>query len=167
MIAALVRFADEICEDYTRAAKHLIEEDKLPKQSQIFHHYAFAIKSVSVDKQDKSIQLDICIEKQYSCKKLGKLNEEVYLTNEIMSRLEKMNNERIYCSRFMCDIIQLQSIKATIKVVDENYETLNNDKFELMDEGYPTHSVSLAKEHPEWVGEFLEKSFNNFTENKE
>lgn len=160
MIAALVRFADEICEDCNRAAKHLIETGTLPKSSEVFHYYAEAIKSVVVDKLDKSVRLKIYIEKENITKKFGKMDEEVYLIDEIMSRLEKMNNERIYCSRYMYEIIQLRQIKASIVIVDENYTELKSIEFKLEDKGYPSHANLLAKEHPGWVGEKLKEFFS-------
>lgn len=164
LIAALVRFADEICEDCNRCAKHLIETNKLPKPSEVFHHYANSIKSVEVDRLDKSIRLEIFIDEQNVHKKLGKLSEEVYLIDEIMSRLEKMNNERIYCTRFMCDVIQLRQIKASIFIVDKSYSTLKNEEFKLEDKGYPSYAKLLAKEHPGWVGEKLKESFKYLEE---
>lgn len=160
MIAALVRFADEICEDRNRAAKHLIDTESLPKSSEAFHQYAYAINCVVVDRLDKSIRLEFYIDKKNICKKFGKLNEEVYLIDEVMSRLEKMNNERIYCSRYMYEIIQLRQIKASIFIVDEYYNELKTTEFKLEDKGYPSHANLLAKEYPEWVGEKLKESFS-------
>jgi len=155
VIAALVRFADEICEDCNRAAGHLIETDSLPKQSEVFHLYAHAITSVSVDRQDKSINLEFYIEKENICKKFGKLDEEVYLIDEVMLRLEKMNNERVYCSRYMYEIIQLRQIKASIFIVDEDYNEIISKEFKLEDKGYPSNANLLADEYPDWVGEKL------------
>ena len=159
MIAAIVRFADEICEDRGRAIKHLVEEDRLPKKSEVFQHYAYAINTVSIDRLDKSIKIEFIIEKKNVCRKFGKKDEEVYLIDEIMSRLEKMNNERMYCSRFMYEIIQLQKIKASITIVDETYSELKKEEFPLGDTGYPSQSTSLANKYPDWVGNKLEKFF--------
>ncbi len=164
MIAALVRFADEICEDRTRSVKYLIEVDKLPKQSEAFQYYAYFINSVSVDRRDKSIQIEYQIEKKYLCRKFGKLSEEVYIVDEIMLRLEKMNNERIYCSRFMYEIIPLRQIKASITVIDEDYCDLEIKKIQLIDSGYPAHTLSLAELYPDWIGEKLEKKYKDGTE---
>lgn len=158
MIAALVRFADEICEDRSRAAGHLIETNSLPKKSEVYHQYAHAIRNVSVDRLDKSIKLNFYIEKENACKKFGKSNNNIYLIDEVMLRLEKMNNERIYCSRYMFEIIQLRQIKASIYIVDENYNILMSKEFKLEDKGYPTHVNLLAKEYPEWVGKELRKN---------
>ncbi|WP_442496842.1 HD domain-containing protein [Methylobacter sp. sgz302048] len=161
MIAALVRFADEICEDRKRAAMHLIETNSLPKESEVFHQYAYAINSVVVDRQDKSIKLEFYIEEKNICKKFGKQEEEVYLIDEIMLRLGKMNDERIYCSRFFHEIIQLQQIRATVIIIDEDGEELKKEEFKLKDSGYPSNTFLLTEEYPDWVGEKLKETISS------
>jgi hypothetical protein len=164
MIAALVRFADEICEDCQRAASHLIKNNKLPIKSEVFHYYAHSIKNVSVDRKDKSVSLSIYINTENVGKKFGKNDKYVYLIDEIMSRLEKMNNERIYCSRYMYEIVQLRQIKASIHIVDTDFNVLKKTEFKLEDKGYPSHANLLADEYPEWVGEKLKNSFMSMNE---
>lgn len=159
MIAALVRFADEICENQNRSAKHLIETDSLPKPSEVFHLYAYSIKNVSVDRQDKSIKLEFYIEKKNVFKKFGKLDKEVYLIDEVMARLEKMNSERIYCSRYMYEVIQLRQIKASVFIVDEHFNELKSIELKLEDKGYPSHVNTLAEYYPDWTGEKLKDAF--------
>ena len=156
LIAALVRFADEICEDRSRCTRFLLSNHSLPEQSQVHHAYANSISSVSVDREGKSINL------KYELKKIDVLNrhgkgslnniEKVFLIDEIFFRIEKMNREMIYCQRYMSEHIKLDRIRAAVHIYDDNMDTLKNELFELKETGYPTTEDSLLKNHPEWIG---------------
>ena len=168
-IAALVRFSDEICEDRSRAARFMLKEELLPKHSQVFHAYAHSISSVGVDHESKSISLKIELTKDHVTKQYGKGSkssiEEVFLIDEIFSRLEKMYRELLYCRRFMYEYIYLQYIRATIKIYDDDDEgemdLLKEETFELKEEGYPSITESLLANHPEWKGCMLKKEMDS------
>lgn len=164
-IAALVRFSDEICEDRGRAAKFMLDNGALPKKSEVFHAYADSISNVGVDHESKSINLKIELKKDSVMTKYGKgsggLVEEVFLIDEIFLRLEKMHSEMIYCQRFMSEHINLDRIRATIKIYDEEMNILKEKLFELKEEGYPSTKKSLHRDHPDWVGCRLKEQMNS------
>jgi len=63
-IAAVLRFADEICEDCNRAARFLLDDNLINPECEIFHKYAESIRSVRVDHEDKSIRIEYNIQER-------------------------------------------------------------------------------------------------------
>lgn len=160
LVAAIVRFADEICEDSSRAAMYLLENNAVVKASEVFHHYAASIRSVDVDLADKSIQLDYLVDIKQVENKVGKIAEEVYLIDEIFCRLEKMDCERRYCLRFMAEICQIHRVRASITIVrDEDMDEVKLDRLEvlLQESGYPDRLKKLSEVHPTWLGDELKR----------
>ncbi|MGQ1305786.1 hypothetical protein [Acinetobacter baumannii] len=156
LIAALVRFADEICEDRSRGVKYLLARQALPKFSEVFHQYAESISSVDVDFLSKRILIKFEIEEEDAKKKFGKGDsnnvEEVYLIDEINMRLEKMFHELIYCKNFMYEVCPLNKIRADITIYSDNMDDLQQS-FELEQSGYPNENFSFSVSYPHWKGE--------------
>ena len=162
LIAAIVRFADEICEDRSRAARFLLRRDALPEKSKIFHAYANAISSVSVDLRSKAItlkfDLDIGdIEATYEKEFKGDKKRQ-YLIDEINERLEKMYMELLYCRSFMVEVVNVDTIRATVSIFGEDedsYEPVEENAFILREEGYPSGGFSFSSRYPSWNGQQL------------
>ena len=152
LIAALVRFADEICEDRTRAANFLMSHNILPRKSEIYHSYANAISSVDVDLASKLISIKYELNKNDVLDKKGKDDDEEFLIDEINNRLEKMYCELLYCKAFMYEIVPLTHIRATITIYDKG-EVMEDKGFELAEDGYPEGAFSFRSSYPEWSGE--------------
>lgn len=156
LIAAIVRFADEICEDRDRAAQPLMESPTLPKKSEVFHQYAHSISSVEVDLQGKTIKIKYELEKEDAIRKFGKGNkddiQEVFIIDEINERLEKMYCELSYCRRFFADALSIEVIRATVRIHDDE-EVVQEQTFELREHGYPSLPFKFREEHPDWHGE--------------
>ena len=165
LIAALVRFSDEICEDRSRCARFLLNNQALPEESEVHHAYAYSISSVSVDREGKSINLKYELKKIDVLKKHGKGSpskiEKVFLIDEIFFRIEKMYREMIYCQRYMSEYIRLDRIRAVVQIYDDSMDILKNESFELKETGYPTTEISLHKNHPEWRGCRLKKELDS------
>ena len=165
LVAALLRFSDEVCEDRNRAARFMLDNDILPKESQVFHAYACSISSVGIDHKGKSVNLKIELMKNDVTRLYGKDSEEVFLIDEIFSRLEKMYSEMIYCQRFMSEYIKLDRIRATIKIYDDRQDSrmdlLKEHTFNLEEEGYPPTPKSLHEDHPEWKGSELKEEMES------
>ncbi len=160
LIAAIVRFADEICEEKNRAARFLLERDLVPKHSEVFHAYANGISSVDVDLKGKCVNIRFELMKEHMVKTYGKGSidciQNVFLIDEIFSRLEKMNREMLYCQRFMSEHIGLNCIRAKVIIYDgANMDIVLENAFELREVGYPEPKNSLATEHPTWIGSNL------------
>lgn len=132
IIAAIVRFADEICESQSRGAEKLLSAGKISKKNEVFHKYAVSIKSVRVNHINSKVsryaspievRLKFDVNVKDCLRKWGKIEKgkvkQVYLIDEIFNRLEKMILERRYCNHFMRDVCNVVSIVAKIKIFEE------------------------------------------------
>jgi len=156
VLAAIVRFADEICESQSRAARKLLAADAIPKHNEVFHKYAECIKSVTIE--DGFVSLDYRFSVQDALRKWGKGGsrddvEEVFLQDEILTRLDKMMLERQYCARFMRDVCEVRGIVVSIEIHDENFQRVM-DVISLTseDEGYPELAPGLRERYSGYTG---------------
>jgi hypothetical protein len=68
------------------------------------------------------------------------MNKNVYLLDEIYSRVEKMHIERIYCMRFCRDLVEINKIFVYIKFYDKYIDVFKPITFEVYESGYPMSS---------------------------
>lgn len=151
LLASIVRFADEICESRCRAANYLLHFGNIPKHSEVFHHYAASISANNVSFAERRIILRYSIEDKNAINPWGCATEgnkqEAFLVDEILERLEKMDRERRYCNRFSRDLYTIDSIRASIEVVDEQHDVVLSIPIpELCDFGYPDDSTYNLKD---------------------
>lgn len=143
LLAAILRFADEVCENRGRSANYALEYDALPEHSIIYHKYASVIVSNRIE--DNLLYLDYQIHSNDVVKKWLLENKKKYLIDIIYQRLEKMNLERIYCNRFTRCLYTIDAIRANITIIDDDREPIHNIIVpDLSDEGYPNQHFSLA-----------------------
>jgi len=137
-LAALLRFSDELADDRTRAARFLLDNNKVPKSSEIFHKYAFALHSVVIS--GNAIKLDFEISKADAQKVFGKYKKSVYLLDEIFERVTKMHYERIYCMRFLRPMISIDIVDVSINIYGENFinDPIATIDFRMEEAGYPS-----------------------------
>jgi hypothetical protein len=142
LISALVRFCDEIADDYSRASR-FFRENQMLAGSQAFHEYSISLKSVNI--VNNRIKIEFEYVKSLALNKVQKLDEEVYLLDEIFSRLIKMYKEWLYCSIFWRNEIYINAIVGRIRVFD-NFSSRNfvssplkEIPFEIKETGYPDH----------------------------
>lgn len=151
LLASIVRFADEICENRNRAASYLLIHGSMPEHSKAYHKYAQSIVGARYDAKTRQMRIQYQVEyndvlqmfgRGYSKGKLAK----TFLIDEIVNRLEKMDKERRYCNRFSREIYTVESIRASIKIVDTDHELLEEIPIpELMDNGYPEDKCVCLK----------------------
>ena len=146
MLAAILKFADEISDDSNRAHRVLLELGAIPKKSLIYHKYAASLHSVMLRESCKSIELNYVVNIDEMTETIPKFNpqtlgyKEVFLLDEIFERLLKMYLERHYCNRFMAPVAHVHSIEIrirTTKACGRIGEVLPEIKFRLEDRGYP------------------------------
>ena len=163
MLAAILKFADEISDDSNRANRVLMELDAIPKKSLIYHKYASSLHSVMLRESCKSVELNYVVNINEMCETIPKLNpqtkkyKKVFLLDEIFERLNKMYLERLYCNRFMMPVAHVHSIVVmikTTKVCEDIGEVLPKISFRLEERGYPELSKSgiyeLSDELENW-----------------
>lgn len=163
LLAGIVRIADEICENRRRAANVLLRNGNLPKHNEIYHRYAASLGGNRWSVNDRALYLNFEVklsevEKPWGCEErkdaLQNIVSETYLLDEIFIRLEKMDLERRYCNMFTREIFTIDAIKATIKVVDDDHDSIEIIRVpELSDRGYPeSGGLGLRSEMKSYCG---------------
>ena len=138
LLASILRFADELSDDRTRAALYLMEEQSIPKPSEVFHHYAYALHSVRIVLEGKVVEMHFNLNKKNVFNKYGKNSKEVYLLDEIYERTLKTYCECIYCMRFIPTAIQIKSVKVKIEFIDDSLRPFREPiVYQLAETGYP------------------------------
>jgi len=137
-LAALLRFADELADDRTRASRYMIKIDKIPKSSAVFHRYAYALHSVKV--ASDAVRLEFELSEDEVKQKFGKGPAEVFLLDEIYERTMKMHRERMYCMRFLRRDVNIDRIDVLIRVYAAGFSLLKERatiNYSLQEAGYP------------------------------
>lgn len=140
MIAAILRLADELADDKTRAIKPAMDNNLLGPASEIYHVYSSKLHTVKLELNPVTkvweIHLGYEFDKQTAEKKYIKGKDEIYLLDEIYDRTLKMERERRYCMHFLQQFCLIESIKVCIKIVKSTFEEITI-QYELTDKGYP------------------------------
>lgn len=140
-IAAILRFADELADDASRASRSMMNLGIIPPRSEVYHAYSLSLHSVMVKPAHNLIDLRFMFLKDDAKRKFWKGKKKVYLLDEIFDRTLKMHLERQYCMRFMRDHVQIDAIDVRIEVYsDHNSMTpcIDTIGYRLQERGYPT-----------------------------
>lgn len=142
LIASILRFADELADDRTRASRFFLKENRIPPLSELHHAYSKSLHTVLI--HGSEIQLAYEFDKATALRKYYKSTNQVYLLDEIFDRTLKMHLERTYCMRFIQHeaMVQLERIRVEIKVSStfdstKFAETLESFDYSLEEKGYP------------------------------
>lgn len=147
LLAALLRFGDELADDSTRADREGIEKGTILDGSLIYHYYSDALHTVVIDKDRESgrVQLNLSYEfdSDVAAMQFTKNGSKKYLLDEIYGRVLKMERERRYCMRFLRPNFSLDAIRVEITIQNAK-NLLKTDKinFTLEENGYPTEPAS-------------------------
>lgn len=144
LLAAILKFGDELAEDSQRAARYSRAKDLLPPESALYHAYAEALNSVTIDGPAASIAMRFELPRKNALQQFlkkgrdGKPDRQVYLIDEILARTLKTHCERLYCSRFMRPFIDLNAVSVAIEVTSDNgFNVLKKISYRLEETGYP------------------------------
>lgn len=146
LLAAILRLADELSDDYTRADYRAIEENELKNEiSEIYHEYSKSLSSVMLKKNEitNNVSIELYYDVPYNIilKKFKSDEEDIIFINEIKSRIIKMESERLYCMRFLQPNIYINEIKYEIDI--------NNSENELNSESYIISGKIGSNGYPE------------------
>ena len=145
LLAALLRFADELADDHTRTSRFLVN-DALLHGSEVYHLYADRLQRITIDRTNRRVSLLFELDAIHTSKKFAKGSCKVYLYDEIVRRTLKMHRERIYCLHFMQPHVQIDTIDVSIVITTNNFMTvLKKITFSLFQRGYPDRPTSLKE----------------------
>jgi hypothetical protein len=169
-MAAVVRFADEVSENQTRISAELLEA--VPEGSKIYWEYASCISSSvpDVSRERVVVTFDIPankVGKRYQCTEFPEHTHDgtISLIEYIVCRLEKMNNERVYCLPYM-RYGPIRSIEARFTLLEGTRRLASHDGMTVVfgDHGvagdtYPEIPVfdRFFEQHNGWRPEKLEE----------
>ena len=158
LLAALLRFGDELADDHTRADIDGLEQNTILEGSLIYHRYSEALHTVSLrrNKENESVELFLCYEfdSTIAAQLFKKFDYDKHLLDEIYDRTLKMERERRYCMRYLRPCFSLDRIK--VEIVIQNADPLkahlrDTIRYTLEEKGYPDDPVSgsIKKYEPE------------------
>lgn len=145
-LAAILRFADEISDDLNRAAKLGIE---VPKENKAFHEYSKSLETPRID--GKTLKFNFRIPYKLTQEKVGKGDNDIFLYDEIILRLEKCMRELEYCRKFSDGFIDITTLNVTIAILKEDSDWRFREKFQfrLSLKGYPKSEYSHLRDYLE------------------
>ncbi len=148
VLAAILRFADELADDRERASGFLLKIAGMHKDAEIFHRYAHSLHSVVVRINDRAIDLHFDISFNEAMTKYRKYGSDVFLLDEILERTLKMHYERIYCMTFLRgNHIDIEEIRVQVTVGrGEASRPIQTCGFVLRESGYPTDGQEIEPE---------------------
>lgn len=180
LLASLLKLADELAEDRTRASRFQLDAGLIPEEAEIYHKYSFCLHSVKIDGLAKQIKLSFDVEEDDLCKKFKKkvmrdgkeVTEDVFLINEIYARTYKTHLERMYCMRFTRPDLQIDKIRVDIQITTNQKDERNRSikrhiVYDIGEVGYPSTSAqgifSICPELEKYTGEELCQMSTNHT----
>lgn len=144
-LAAMVRFSDEISENRSRVSHGLLQDGKIPKENLIYWEYANCVTAARVDpsRERVIVSIEIEVDKAISthpcpeeCRPHSKDGKSLTLIEYLVTRLQKMNNERAYCGREFERYASIREIEVRLRLVEgEQRLERYNDTFVLDDSG--------------------------------
>lgn len=163
LLASILRFADELADDRSRASRFLLETEALPPGSEVHHAFAYALHSTVIDHDAREVQLFFELERGTAMRKMEKNKSQVFLLDEILLRSAKLHRERVYAMLFMRDCIPIEAIRVSIHVYGDGLDPVEKIGYRLADVGYPAETAagvySIAPElssYSDWNGKRLD-----------
>jgi metal-dependent HD superfamily phosphatase/phosphodiesterase len=163
-LAAIVRFADEISENHTRASTQVL--GTVPDPQKIFWLYALSVSSCTAQPSRERIRIDFRFDAgqvvtQWPNKDFQAFahQDKIPLLTYALCRLEKINNEREYCLRYFSSIAPIRQIEAFFSIQKGGKELNGYDHFSLVlkgggveSSGYPAIKIvqEFFDKNPTW-----------------
>lgn len=139
LLAAILRFADEISDDYRRSE---FQNVNVPPENQVYHEYSKALDPISIN--GETLKLHFRIPYEMTQNKIKKQEKCIFLYDEVLERIAKCMRELEYCKKYAYGFIQLTTIDVTIEFLRKNstYRWKERSSFRLTLHGYPDKSHS-------------------------
>lgn len=149
VLAAILRFADELADDSSRSDLLGLELEKIPEECVIYHEYSKALHVVRICKNEVNktcfLSLEYYVDTDSLLNEYKRDGKSILLMDEIFSRTKKMEQERRYCMRFLAPYISLTEIKVRIEI-NSTYDLTDSEVFTytLKENGYPSNDIVIA-----------------------
>ena len=136
LLAAILRFADELSDDKTRCNRFLGELGTIPRENKIFHAYSAALAPITFN--GNVIDFKYYIPYEQSQQRIPD-EDGSYLYDEIMKRLQKCMRELEYCRKYAEGFIRITTLNVELNVMDPRitHRPKVSTRFSLRLSGYP------------------------------
>lgn len=163
-LAAILRLADELSEVPTRAdpesvrPEFVLDPAKAKPPVSVIHNLFCKLININTDYLGKTISINFYVDKdylrvKYPIREDGE-DKEIFLIDYIAARIDKLEQERRYCSRYLRDFVIYDRSRLALEI-HNNDDTVETITAELADVGYPDLSEPLKKKEPRFDGEAL------------
>lgn len=146
LLAAILRFADELADDSTRSSRGALDLKIIGLNSKIYQDYSRVLHTVRLEPlQDGSgyfIQLVYELEVSDLKVTYAYRQQSKYLLDEIYDRTLKMERERRYCSKFMHGSINIERIEVQINIYGSLSTKIDSISYTLEDISYPSEPAN-------------------------
>ncbi len=139
LLAALLRFADELADESSRAARFQLVLGNVPGSSELHHEYARHLHSVIIRPESHSIELRFEMTSTVATRQFGTDKHQSFLLDEIFRRTLKTHVERLYCMRFLAATARFDSVSVRVDVFlsDQHTSPVATVGYRLQETGYP------------------------------
>lgn len=120
MIAALVRLADELDEDYRRADPIVAEHIQLPDSSQFFWQFCQRITGIQPNQQSHEIYINVKLEVVDIGRTVSLEGKSRSFLAAFGDKIAKINRERVLLNKFLPKNLQYNYIKVSIRPLDKH-----------------------------------------------
>jgi hypothetical protein len=147
MLAAVLRLADELADDYTRANRFGLSTERgreMIRGSEVYHMYADRLHKVEIRMEEAAVKLTFMLTPDHLVTLYRKGENQVLLFDEIQDRLLKLHREAVYCRRYLLPDVHIDRIEAVIGIYSAGFgPLLHQERLTLQETGYPIHPTSL------------------------
>jgi predicted RNA-binding protein YlqC (UPF0109 family) len=116
LLAAILKFADELSENFTRASNINLTLKNIPEESLLFHKYAACINSIIPNPLTREVTMIFHVLEEDLCKEYEMDGSKIHLIDYIYLRTLKTYSERVYCMKFLRPDINFDTVKVTIHI---------------------------------------------------
>jgi hypothetical protein len=136
LLAAILRFADELADDNTRASRYVT----LGISNRIHHEYSKSLHPITFIENTIEFVFDISYDLSVNSIKTPKGTRFLY--DEILYRLRKCMCELEYCRKYADSFIRISAFNVTVNILKKQntFRLHKNFKFSLRLLGYPNYT---------------------------
>lgn len=148
LIASILRFADELADDSSRADKSGLSLNTISPESVIYHQYSSSLHAVNIIRNEVNqtlyLSLDYYLDSEQVAQEFLKNGKKTLLLDEIFYRTKKVEQERRYCMRYFSQYLPLVDIRVQIQI-NPPYDNIEPKllNYTLKENGYPTHEITI------------------------
>ena len=166
-IAAIIRLADEISDDVSRANNLLLENGILPEKAVIYHLYSHCLKTAVYKPESKCISYIFMINEKCLLDKFKLNHAETFFIDELYRRTLKTFKEAVICTKFLRPHIYIDKVRVSITIILDDKSMYDRNKkiplqYDINDIGYPEIDFGrLCPQMAHLTGEYISDKLKN------